>query len=65
LLNVFGQIATFWEIKKKVAFAHDDLLSDRYIDLVRKQIRFDISYQITHIGLHTSIALQESDSMPD
>jgi hypothetical protein len=50
-----------------VAFAHDDLLIDRYADLMRKQIRFDVlvSYQITHIGLHTPITLQESDSVPD
>jgi hypothetical protein len=48
-----------------VAFAYDDLLVDHYVDLVRKQIRFDVSCQITHIGLLTSIALQESDSMPD
>jgi hypothetical protein len=49
----------------RVAFAYDDLLIERYVDLVRKQIRFDVSYQTTHIGLHTLIALHESDSMPD
>ena len=48
-----------------VAFAHDDLLIGRYFDLMRKQIRFDVFYQSTYIGLHTPIALQESDSMPD
>jgi hypothetical protein len=48
-----------------VAFAQDDLLIGRYVDLVKKQIRFDESYQNTHIGLHTPIALQESDRVPD
>jgi hypothetical protein len=47
------------------AFAHDKLLIGRYVDFVRKRIRFDVSYETTYIGLHTPIALQESDSMPD
>jgi len=32
-----------------VAFAHDDLLIGCYVDLVRKQIRFDVSYQTTYV----------------
>jgi len=27
------------------AFAHDKLLIGRYVDLVRKRIRFDVSYE--------------------